>query len=131
MSAAGSHLLDTNIVIALFAGEETVLHRLATATQFFVPSIVLGELYYGARNSGRTETNIARIDVFAATNTVLICNTTTAQHYGQIKHQLRMKGRPIPENDLWIAAITVQHQLTLVSRDDHFSEIGGLLTETW
>jgi tRNA(fMet)-specific endonuclease VapC len=128
---SGRVLLDTNIVIALFAKEVVVQQRLASADEVFVSSIVLGELYYGAQKSSRIETNIARINTFAAANVVLGCDTATAQYYGAIKNRLRMRGYPIPENDIWIAATTQQYQLTLVTRDEHFQAIEGLLVEQW
>jgi tRNA(fMet)-specific endonuclease VapC len=55
----------------------------------------------------------------------------TAQHYGRIRNDLRAIGRPVPENDLWIAAIARQHGLTLVTRDQHFQHIVGLSLEMW
>ena len=128
---SGRVLLDTNIVIALFAKEAVVQQRLAAADEVFVSSIVLGELYYGAQKSSRVEANIARVNTFAAANAVLVCDTTTAQYYGTIKTHLRAKGHPIPENDLWIAATARQHQLTLVTRDGHFQAVEGLLVEQW
>jgi tRNA(fMet)-specific endonuclease VapC len=124
-------MLDTNIVIALFAGDMAVKSGLALAAEVFVPSIVLGELYFGARKSGRTQANLARIDEFAANNVVLGCDTETARRYGDIKDALRIKGRPLPENDIWIAAIAVEHDLTLVSRDAHFDEIEQLKVVAW
>ena len=120
---SGKYLLDTNIVIALFADETSVKDNLAKAEEVFIPSIAIGELCYGARKSARAGENLARIDDFAASNVVLGCDTETARYYGEIKNALRLKGRPVPENDIWIAAIAVQHDLTLVSRDAHFSEI--------
>jgi len=127
----GRVLLDTNIVIALFAQEAVVQQRLAAADEVFISSIVLGELYYGAEKSSRVEANIARINTFAAGNAVLVCDTATAQFYGAIKNHLRAKGNPIPENDIWIAAIARQHQLTMVTRDGHFQAIDGLEVELW
>jgi tRNA(fMet)-specific endonuclease VapC len=128
---SGRFLLDTNIVIAIFAEESAVLERAAAADEVFVPAVALGELYYGARKSARSETNIARIDEFAAAAAVLGCDAVTAQQYGQIKNDLRAKGRPIPENDIWIAAVALQHGLTVVSRDDHFAEVTDLPREVW
>jgi tRNA(fMet)-specific endonuclease VapC len=128
---SGRVLLDTNIVIALFAKEAVVQQRLAKADEVFVSSIVLGELYYGAQKSSRVEANIARVNTFAAANAVLVCDMATAQYYGVIKNQLRAKGHPIPENDIWIAAIAGQHQLTLVTRDEHFQAVEGLMVEQW
>jgi tRNA(fMet)-specific endonuclease VapC len=69
----GRLLLDTTSVIALFAQDPGVQERLAQATEVFVPTVVLGELYYGARKSARVEANLARIDEFATSNAVLVC----------------------------------------------------------
>ena len=126
----GSTLLDTTAVIALFAGEEAVRDRIAR-TDVLVPSTVLGELYYGALKSGRPANNLARIEEFAASVAVLACDRETARHYGQIKDGLRSKGRPIPENDIWIAAVALQHGLPLATRDEHFKEVDGLRVEKW
>jgi len=89
---SGRFLLDTNIVIALFGGEASVQERLNQADEVFVPSIVLGELYFGARKSSSVRDNLARIDEFAASSAVLGCDTDTAREYGLIKDQLRQKG---------------------------------------
>jgi len=128
---SGRFLLDSNIVIAIFAEEPAVLEHLAAAEGVFVPAVALGELYYGARKSVRAETNIVRIDEFAAAAAVLGCDTVTAQHYGRIKDDLRAKGRPIPENDIWVAAVAVQYALTVVSRDEHFAQVTDLPREVW
>jgi len=125
---SGRYLLDTNIIIDLLVNEEVVKTMLGEAEEAFVPSIAIGELYYGAEKSTHPEENVSRIEQFASITTVLGCDTQTARHYGQIKNMLRAKGRPIPENDLWIAAIARQHTLTLVTRDKHFGEIDGLPT---
>ncbi len=127
----GKYLLDTNLVIALFAGESPITKRLRDVEEIFIPSIVMGELYYGARKSSRAEENIARLDDFAASNVVLSCDTGIARRYGEVKDRLRQKGRPIPENDIWIAAMALEYDLTLVTRDVHFSEVAGLKIETW
>lgn len=128
---SGRVLLDTNIVIALFAKETYIQQQLADTDEVFIPSIVLGELYFGARKSARIDENVARIDKFAAHNTVLLCDTKIARQYGVIKYQLRTKGKPIPENDIWIAAIAIQHQLMLITRDEHFKNIIGLRSKQW
>jgi tRNA(fMet)-specific endonuclease VapC len=128
---SGRFLLDTNIVIGIFAKETNVEANLLSAAEVFVPAIVLGELYYGAHKSSRVTENIAKINEFAANNTVMVSDTVTAQAYGQIKNSLRAKGRPIPENDIWIAAIGMQYNLALVTRDSHFGEVDGLMIETW
>ena len=131
MRMNGSYLLDTNIVIALFANDSGVLRQLSAASQIFIPSIVLGELYYGANKSAHSKSNRIHIDNFALKSVVLVCDTDTARHYGQIKDHLRAKGNPIPENDIWIAAIAKQYRLTLVSRDKHFQVIKEIKMEQW
>jgi tRNA(fMet)-specific endonuclease VapC len=127
----GRALLDTNIIIAIFANDASVINALAEANEVFVPSIALGELYYGAHKSSHAEANIERINEFVASSSILTCDTETSQQYGIIKNVLRIKGRPIPENDIWIAGIAKQHQLTLISRDNHFKVIDGLTITSW
>lgn len=85
-----------------------------------MPAIALGELYYGARKSAR-----------AAASAVLACDAATAAAYGEIKAELRARGTPIPENDLWIAALARHHRLTLVCRDAHFSSVPDLKVVAW
>jgi tRNA(fMet)-specific endonuclease VapC len=92
----------------------------------FVPSIVIGELYYGAENSTQVAENIARVDQFESAMTILDCDGSVAREYGRLKHQLKRMGTPIPENDIWIAAMALRHGLTLASRDAHFSGIPAL-----
>jgi tRNA(fMet)-specific endonuclease VapC len=128
--AGTSRLLDTNIVVAILNQEEKLLEQVAEVTAY-IPSIVLGELYYGARKSARSADNIKRIETLLEGYVVLACDEATAVHYGQIKLELRLKGRPIPENDIWIAAVARQHELVLVTRDGHFAAVDKLKTEAW
>ncbi|TLY24206.1 MAG: type II toxin-antitoxin system VapC family toxin [Nitrospirae bacterium] len=128
---SGSVLLDTNIVIGLFAKDQAVLARLSESARVFIPSIVVGELYFGAYKSTQPKGNVHRIEELVAASAVLVCDATTAEYYGRIKKALRDKGRPLPENDIWIAALAQQHGLIVVSRDQHFKEIEGLPVEAW
>lgn len=131
MPAAGRALLDTNVIIALFAGEAAVIAALATVEAVYVPAVALGELYYGARKSGRPTENVTRVAEFAGAALVLACDAATAAMYGQVKAELRARGTPIPENDVWIAALARQHDLTLVTRDAHFDHVHGLSVAPW
>ncbi|MFY9621282.1 MAG: type II toxin-antitoxin system VapC family toxin [Pyrinomonadaceae bacterium] len=110
----GRFLLDTNILIALFAADHTIQRHLNEPGAFYVPVVALGELYYGALKSSRVDENVARIDQLAASSSLLGCDNQTSRHYGEIKNNLRAKGRPIPENDIWIAAVAKQYRLTVV-----------------
>jgi tRNA(fMet)-specific endonuclease VapC len=131
MAVSGNYLLDTNIVIALFAGEQSVLDHLKDANEVYIPSIVIGELYYGAYKSSQVNKNLKRIEALIASSVILACDAVTAFHYGNLKEQLRQIGKPIPENDIWIAAIALQFESILVSRDEHFSTVQGLTVESW
>ena len=82
MAMNGRYLLDTSIVIALFGREQPVVDNLATAPEVFIPSMVLGELYYGAQRSTRVAENSTRVDAFAAKSVVLSCNASTAAGMG-------------------------------------------------
>ncbi|MCX6050583.1 MAG: type II toxin-antitoxin system VapC family toxin [Chloroflexi bacterium] len=128
---SGRYLLDTNIVIALFANDRLVVEQIEDAEEVFIPSIVIGELYYGARKSGRARENVARVDLFAEANIVLICDTETCRWYGVVKDLLSQKGSLIPENDVWIAALALRHGLILVTRDSNFSEVTNLKKAIW
>lgn len=126
---SGRLLVDTNIVIALFGGDPAAVEKLEDKPALFLCVPVLGELRYGALASARIEQNLERLDQFSKRVAVLPCDSETAIYYSTIRFDLRKKGRPIPENDLWIAAIARQHRLTLLSRDSHFEEIEGLDVE--
>lgn len=127
----GNYLLDTNIIIGLFASDTKIVEQIQQATRTVVSATVIGELYYGAYNSTKVEANVSKIDQLSQDIEILICDKETSMHYGQIKRLLKQKGKPIPENDIWIAASTKQHGLTLVSRDKHFGEIDGLDWIEW
>jgi len=71
------------------------------------------------------------VEEFAASCPLVGIDGATALGYGAVKTELKKKGRPIPENDLWIAACAIQYDLILVTRDGHFDPIGGLQLESW
>ena len=128
---SGRHLLDTNVVVALLNAEDAVTARLDALPEVFLSIVTLGELYFGAANSGRPEANAARVSDFAATCTLVGVDADTARRYGQLRLELKKKGRPIPENDLWIAACALQHGLVVATRDRHFENVEGLEIEAW
>ena len=92
----GKYLLDTNVVIRLFAGEEAVQDRFEESHDVFLSTVVLGELFYGAYKSQRASENLAQIDDLAASTTVLECDAATARQYGAIRNELRGKDAPSP-----------------------------------
>ena len=119
----GNFLLDTNIVIALFEKDTNIIEKINVSEKIFIPSIVLGELYYGAFNSSKKQSNIEKNNQFQKDANVLNCDASTGFFYGKIKKKLKLKGNPIPENDIWIAALALQNNLILVSKDKHFKNI--------
>ncbi len=126
------YLLDTNIVIGLFANELSITEKIKSLSgSVFIPSIVIGELFYGAEQSTRKEENKKKIEELAEASLVLECDTDTARFYGKVKSHLKIKGTPIPENDIWIAALAEQHKLTLATRDKHFAHVETITVESW
>ena len=131
MNLNGKYLLDTNVAIALFAGDLVVQEKVRNAEYIVAAPPVIGELCFGAQKSNKVTENLHKIDILVQQSIFFPCDLETAQWYGIIKDQLRRKGRPIPDNDIWIAAIAMQHSLILVTRDSHFNEIESLRTEHW
>jgi len=126
---SGRYLLDTNIIIDLFNGDAAVTKKILNANEIFIPNIVIGELYYGSYGSKKSKSNLKRLEEFILSSTIINTNIETARVYGYIKNELKKKGSPIPENDIWIAAVAKQHSLKLLTRDRHFKFIDDLDTD--
>jgi tRNA(fMet)-specific endonuclease VapC len=131
MPASGRFLLDTNIIVALLEGDDTVLSHLDLAAEVFVPAVALGELFFGAAKSGRPSENTARVERFASGRAIVSPDLDVAREYGRLKQYLKKKGRPLPENDIWIAAAARCNGMVLVTRDRHFQEVEELVTVDW
>ncbi len=97
-----SYLLDTNIISALFKGEAVIASKIDKAANVYIPIIVIGELYFGAALSKDGIKYISDIEELKMAYPVLVIDNDTCVHYGSIKSLLRKKGKPIPENDIWI-----------------------------
>jgi tRNA(fMet)-specific endonuclease VapC len=128
---AGSFLLDTVIVIALFNQEGAVVRQLAEADAAFVSVITIGELYFGALRSSRTQENLGRIDRLVERTRTVECDAQVARLYGEIRQRLAERGTPIPTNDMWIAATARRWGLALATRDDHFDHVEDLTVVHW
>lgn len=124
-------LLDTNAVIAMQHGDNNLKQILQTSPNILVPSIVIGELYFGAVNSMRVQANLILINEFVADNVILSVDAITARYYATVRHNLKQKGRPIPENDMWIASLALQHQLILLTDDKHFASVDNIQIQSW
>jgi tRNA(fMet)-specific endonuclease VapC len=124
-------LLDTNVVIAIQKQDRSMTRRITPEMELYLPSIALGELFLGAHRSRRVHQNLLEAKLLARTYTVVPCNTGTAEAYGSLHAYLLNKGRPIPDNDIWIAAIAHQRGFTLITRDTHFQYIDFLSLLIW
>lgn len=125
----GKVALDTNIAIAVLNGERVVADKLQNAGRILLPLPVVGELLFGALNSQRPEANLSRIQQLIQRSTILQMESETASLYAKTRISLKQKGRPIPENDIWIAASCLEHQVVLMTNDTHFKWIEGLTVE--
>ena len=121
-------LLDTNRLSDALAEEDEVLERLEEAEEIYIPVVALGELRSGFLHGSRASKNETRLQWFlsqAGVN-VLAVDTGVSHRYASIHHALRRRGKPIPTNDLWIAAIALENGLALYTRDAHFKVVPGL-----
>ncbi|HMD31935.1 MAG TPA: type II toxin-antitoxin system VapC family toxin [Candidatus Acidoferrales bacterium] len=124
-------ILDTNALSAAADGEPAALKVAAGAERLAVPVIVLGEFRLGiAQSRHRAEYEVWLREWIGAV-TVLEITEGTTNHYAAIGLQLKRIGKPIPANDLWIAALCRQHGLPLLSRDRHFDLVEGLQRVEW
>jgi predicted nucleic acid-binding protein len=123
-------LLDTSAYSALRRGHQRVLDVMRRSETVAVSAVVLGELYSGFRAGNRWAENTAQLAQFLSKPSVRVLNVTeeTALRYAEVDVYLRKKGRPIPRNDVWIAAVALEHGLQLLTLDVHFREIPLLLT---
>jgi tRNA(fMet)-specific endonuclease VapC len=120
--------IDTNRYRDLCDGKRDVVERLETAEAIFVPFVVIAELRAGFSVGTKGRANERLLHRFLAQPGVAILDTTdaTTRCYAALYRQLRTQGTPIPTNDLWIAAIVVEHDLALYSRDAHFDVLPQL-----
>jgi tRNA(fMet)-specific endonuclease VapC len=127
--ALRSLLLDTNAYSAFKSGRSEALEIIAHAPIIGLDSIVLGELLGGFVGGNREAWNRQQLEEFCASSRVqrFLVDDRTAEHYATIYNVLKRKGRPIPTNDMWIAASALRHDLALFTLDGHFRYVDGLV----
>lgn len=130
-----SYLLDTNICIALLKGKEKgLVSRIKTlnASDLKLCSVVKAELLFGARYSERVDANLNLLVEFFSAFESLSFDDEAAQYYGTIRSLLTKAGTPIGGNDLMIASIALNNNLTLITRNQkEFTRVTGLRVESW
>ncbi len=131
MNTAGSVLLDTSVVVPHLRGDPSLSARLALVASIPMPWVVLGELRFGAQRAVRPQEALFQVRAFLRTVALLLPDEGTAEHYGDLKAELARIGKPIPDNDLWIAATARQYDLPLATRDSHFAQVPRLKTLAW
>ena len=124
-------ILDTNALSGAADGDPGALEIIAGAERIAVPVIVLGEYRLGIAQSRHRKEYEEWLREWVAAVTVLDIDRETTYQYAKIGLELKKIGKPIPSNDLWIAALCGQHSLPLLSRDRHFDVVSGLKRLEW
>jgi len=121
--------LDTNRLTDLFQGDSGLAVELATCDEVWIPLVVLAEIkagFYGGTQQSRNEI-LLRTLLAKPTVGVLLPGRETAEQYARLFVQLKRAGTPVPDNDIWIASLVLEHDLVLITRDAHFECIPQLL----
>ncbi|MFW5975640.1 MAG: type II toxin-antitoxin system VapC family toxin, partial [Desulfosalsimonas sp.] len=122
-------ILDTNAYVGFKLNNKEIVEYLIRADKILISPVVLGELMFGFRSGSRYKTNMAELNRFLSHPSVEGIKLTeiTSDRYSRIASQLKKQGTPIPTNDIWIAAQTMETGAELVTMDRHFEKINGLV----
>lgn len=126
-----SALLDTNAISSLIRGDTGIVETIRNYTNLCISTTVFGELVFGALNSGRVSQNLEALEEALKTLQVLLADEAVAREYGHVRLRLKRSGKPIPENDVWIAATALQNGIPVITQDVHFSHVEGLEVISW
>jgi tRNA(fMet)-specific endonuclease VapC len=122
---------DTNIIVDLLRKQRDAPTKILTYTEIYIPVTVVGELLFGAAISAKPTESRADVLAFLEKGKLLEQNIMVAEAYVEVRKHLQIKGKPIPENDIWIAATAHAYGLKLITRDQHFAGIDFLNVEFW
>jgi tRNA(fMet)-specific endonuclease VapC len=121
--------LDTNRLSDFFRGDADLVAWLETCDEVWIPLMVLAEIkagFYGGTQQSQNEILLRKL-LTMPTVAILLPSRETAEHYARLFVQLKRAGTPVPDNDLWIGALALEHDLVLVTRDRHFEKIPQLI----
>ena len=124
-------ILDTNALSAYLDNAPEAVEIVAWARELAIPVIVAGEFTFGIAQSRHREAYEKSLKRMLDRCVVLEIGLETARHYAAIRLELKRAGKPIPTNDLWIAALGRQHSIPIMSRDGHFDLVSGLRRQSW
>jgi len=124
-------ILDTNALSAFADGEDAVVEVLRRQSRAAIPVIVLGEFRYGISQSRHRSAYEAWLNSQLRGFDILDVTEQTAVKYAELRVALRRSGRPVPANDAWIAALAIQHRLSVLSRDEHFDAVPDVDRIAW
>jgi predicted nucleic acid-binding protein len=124
-------ILDTNAVSDLLEGNERLAEVLSPDIRHHLPIMILGEYRFGLLGPSHGERLPPLIDQLESESRLLSPDVETARIFARVRHQLKQMGTPIPENDIWIASLSIQHNLPIASRDDHFDRVEGVDRRQW
>ena len=119
-------ILDTNALSAWSEGLAVVEPYFRSADRLVVPSIVLGEYYFGIRQSRHRSRYEEWLRQYLPLAEIAVVTSATADTYAEIRLELKRSGKPIPTNDAWISALALQHSLPVLSNDTHFDAVNGI-----
>jgi len=128
---SGGMALETSVAVRFLNGDAAITARVLAVTEVVLPIVVVGELLFGAENSTRPLQNLPRYLEFISACVVTPLGRETATTYARTRLALKRKGRPIPMNDVWIAAQCLEHGWVLVTDDTDFDYVDGLALERW
>lgn len=124
-------ILDTNALSAFIDGNSALGEVLRRQSRVALPVIVIGEFRYGILGSRHRRAYEDWLDAHLPNFDVLSLSLDTASHYARLRLALRRLARPIPANDAWIAALALEHRLSVLSRDARFDVVPGLVRTSW
>jgi predicted nucleic acid-binding protein len=124
-------IVDTNALSAFVDGDPAVGNILGHQARAAIPVIVLGEFRYGIAGSRHRSAYEAWLESHLLDFDVLALTAETTLAYAGLRVALKKSGRPIPANDAWIAALAIEHRLSVLSRDTHFDAVPGLRRIGW
>jgi len=127
----GNIALDTSVVIHYLNGNQKIVNNVLQFDIIILPVNVVGELIFGAENSGKKLKNLTKYFQFIDACIVLPIGRKTAEIYAQTRLNLKQKGKPIPENDIWIAAQCIENNWTLATCDSDFTYVDTLSLMQW